>query len=91
MATTTKQWNDGSTDTLTLTYGSAEGSQSVQVTSQPDNGIDRTMGIHIAAIGGTPSADVEITQLGKRELFKAADGDFVIMDNYGRFAVLKQS
>ena len=92
MASVTKQWQDGSSDTLTLTYGSAEGSQPVTVTSQPNNSLDRSMVVNIETTKGAPTIQrgISITQIGLRALFRASDGDFNIADNDGKCAVLKQ-
>lgn len=64
MATTILDWNDGTGDKITLTYGAAEGSQSVAVSSDPNGGpTARTRIVTFSASGVSPQT-LTITQDG---------------------------
>lgn len=56
MATTTIPWDDGSSDNIYLTYSSASGDQTVQVSSDANTGSARTRVITFTATGTTPKS-----------------------------------
>ena len=86
MATTTKQWEDGTS--LTATYeGSGDGS--AVFTSEPNEGIDREMDVTFVDQSGKVSVTRTVKQIGLRESFVASDGDFLLADG-GTFNVLKK-
>lgn len=66
--TTQLNWNDGSSDKLTLTYGATEGTVSVAVSSDPCAGyVSRTRDIvfQVSAGGTTISRTLTVVQSGK--------------------------
>ena len=85
MATTTKQWEDGTS--LTATYdGSGDGS--AVFSSEPNEGIDREMDVTFVDESRAVQVTRTVKQIGLREPFVASDGDFVLADE-GPFNVLK--
>ena len=68
MATTTIPWGDGSGDNIYLTYSSASGNQTVQVTSDAHTGyVERTKDITFSASAGgtTITKTLTVNQSGK--------------------------
>ena len=66
--TTELDWNDGSGEKITLTYGSAEGTQTISVSSATHTGyIARTRTITFQTSAGSPTetATLTVTQSGK--------------------------
>lgn len=66
--TTSLSWGDGSGDKIYLTYGAAEGTQTVSVSSDPCAGyLERSRDIvfQVTAGGTTISRTLTVTQLGK--------------------------
>ena len=63
--TTTINWGDGTTDKITLTYSAAQGDQTVQVSSDPNNGNnDRTKTITFKTTsGGTVTKTLTVKQV----------------------------
>lgn len=57
----------------------------------PNDGLDRSQTVVFATIGGVNqvTVDTHVFQEGKREKFKAADGDFSLVDG-GTFNVVKK-
>jgi hypothetical protein len=85
MATTVKQWEDGTS--LTATYeGSGDGS--AVFTSDINEGIDREMDVTFIDTSRKVSVTRTVKQIGLREPFVASDGDFLLADG-GTFNVLK--
>lgn len=87
MATIQKQWDNG--DLATFTFN-GEGSGSVSVSSEQNEGIDRAMVVSVATTAGSPVVErsVTVNQAGLREVFMASDGDFILADG-GTYNVLK--
>lgn len=66
MATTTIPWGDGSGDNIYLTYPSASGNQTVEVTSDANTGYsDRTKEITFTTTTGNATATLTVTQSSK--------------------------
>lgn len=87
MATTTKQWEDGTS--LTAAYdGSGDGS--AVFTSDLNEGIDREMDVTFVDESRAVQVTRTVKQIGLREPFVASDGDFLLADG-GTFNVLKNS
>ena len=66
--TTSLSWNDGSGDKIYLTYGAAEGTQTVSVSSDPCAGyLERSRDIvfQVSAGGTTISRTLTVVQSGK--------------------------
>lgn len=66
--TTTVPWNDGTGESLYLTYGASEGNQTVTVTSDAHTGyIERTRDIMFSVTAGstTISRTLTVRQTGK--------------------------
>ena len=80
-------WSDGSGDVLitSVTSGNA-GVVTVNVTSDANEGLDRTAEIMVQTASGW--VIVEVVQEGKREVFDDADGEFLTADGE-EFWVLK--
>lgn len=68
MATTTIPWGDGSGDNIYLTYTSASGNQTVQVSSDPNDGPTRTKDITFATTGGAVLRTLTVLQPAQSEL-----------------------
>ena len=62
MATTTIPWGDGSGDNIYLTYTSASGNQTVQVSSDPNDGPARTKDITFVSSVGNIARVLTVTQ-----------------------------
>lgn len=85
MATTSKQWEDGTS--LTATYeGSGDGS--AVFTSDINEGTDREMDVTFVDESRAVQVTRTVKQIGLREPFVASDGDFLLADG-GTFNVLK--
>lgn len=66
MATTTIPWGDGSGDNIYLTYSSASGNQTVQVSSDANTGYsDRVKVITFTTTTGNATATLTVTQSSK--------------------------
>ena len=66
--TTSLSWNDGTGEKLYLTYGSAEGTQTISVTSDTHTGyVERTRDVvfQVSAGGTTITKTLTVTQSGK--------------------------
>lgn len=85
MATLTKNWNDGGS--LSASYNGV-GNDSISISSDINEGIDREMGIKIKDISNTVSVERIVRQYGRREEFYGSDGEFSIA-NGGTFNVIK--
>ena len=82
------KWQEGD-GYITATYeGSGNGQASIS--SDANEGIDRTQSITVeTTYGNDPKSEsIQVTQLGLREVFEPADGDFVLADG-GTYNVLK--
>lgn len=66
MATTTIPWGDGSGDNITLTYASASGNQTVTVSSDVNNGAERTKLVTFTA--GSITQTLTVVQSGASNL-----------------------
>ena len=83
MAELVKPWEDGGS--LTVTYdGSGDGS--AVFASDANEGIDREMTVTFK--GAEQEIERVVRQEGLREVFRCADGDFILADG-GTFNVLK--
>lgn len=85
MAEFVKQWNDGGS--LSISYdGDRDGSATFS--SQTNESLDRSTSVSF--IDSTRNVVVErtVNQVGMREVFRCADGDFILADG-GTFNVLK--
>lgn len=86
MAELVKEWNDGGA--LSVAYdGDRDGSATFS--SSTNESIDRETSVTF--IDSTRNVVIErnVTQEGLREVFRCADGDFILADG-GTFNVLKQ-
>ena len=85
MATTTKQWEDGTS--LTATYeGSGDGS--AVFTSDINEGIDREMDVTFVDESRAVQVTRTVKQIGMREVFTGYDEIFITADG-GTFNSLK--
>jgi hypothetical protein len=64
MATTTIPWGDGSGDNIYLTYPSASGSQTVEVTSDANTGVARTKTVTFTSGVGSITQILTVNQAG---------------------------
>ena len=82
------KWNEGD-GYITATY-EGSGSGSASISSDVNEGIDRVQKLTIETTKGNnpKSESVVVTQIGKREVFRPSDGDFILADG-GTFNVLK--
>lgn len=85
MAELIKQWNDGGS--LSVAYdGDRDGS--AVFSSEQNEGIDREMSVAFVDASRQVNVARTVKQIGMREPFVAADGDFILADG-GTFNVLK--
>lgn len=85
MATTVKQWEDGTS--LTATYeGSGDGS--AVFTSEPNEGLDREMDVTFIDTSRKVSVTRTVKQIGLREVFTGYDERFITADG-GTFNSIK--
>lgn len=82
------KWNEGDGAITAIYEGSGNGS--VAISSDINEGIDRSQDITIETTEGSnpKSVDVNISQAGMREVFVPNDGEFILADG-GTFNVLK--
>lgn len=85
MATIVKPWNDGGT--LTIDY-TGDGDGHAVFSSTIDEGVDQEMKITFKS--GSLSVEAVVKQAGRREVFNADDGDFILADG-GKFNVIKNN
>lgn len=81
------KWEEGE-GYITIVYD-GKGNSTASVTSDINVGIDRAQSVVLEATNKAASATVTIEQEGMREIFKPANGEFVIA-NGGTFNVLKK-
>lgn len=86
MATTSKQWPDGE-GSLSISY-TGSGNGTISFSSALNEGCDRTLTVTASNSYGN-SVAMTVKQLGLREPFLCADGNFLCSDG-GTFNVLKQ-
>lgn len=80
------KWNEGD-GYITATYeGSGNGSASIS--SDVNEGIDRTQSVKVETTDKSVSAELMVSQVGLREVFEPSDGLFVLADG-GTYNVLK--
>ena len=80
------KWNEGE-GYITATYeGSGNGSASIS--SDVNEGIDRTQSVKVETTDKSVSAELVVSQEGLREVFEPSDGLFVLKDG-GTYNVLK--
>ena len=80
------KWNEGE-GYITATYeGSGNGSASIS--SDVNEGIDRTQSVKVETTDKSVSAELVVSQVGLREVFEPSDGLFVLADG-GTYNVLK--
>lgn len=84
--TLTRLWPDNSGDSLTVAF-TGGGQGSITVSSDPNEGCDRTLDLSVSA-DGADAASLTVTQTGRREEFRCADGDLALSDG-GTFNTLK--
>lgn len=82
--TTTIQWPEGG-DSITATY-EGSGNGPIAFSSTPNEGLDRQTVVNVS--DGTDTAYVIVNQVGRREKFVAADGDFIVAET-GTLNVIK--
>lgn len=82
------QWNEGDGAITAIYEGSGNGS--VAISSDINEGIDRNQNITIETTEGNnpKSVDVNVKQVGLREVFLPTDSEFILADG-GTFNVLK--
>ena len=85
MASLTKQWEDGGL--LSVTYD-GERDSSATFTSDVNEGVDREMDVTFADVSGEVQEVRTVRQLGRREVFNASDGAFILADG-GIFNTIK--
>ena len=88
MATKTIAWTTGDGN-ITLTYN-GQGNDTVSVSSNINEGIDREQTINLSTTKGNnpKSVDIVVKQEGMREVFVASDGSFLLA-NGGTLNTLK--
>lgn len=88
MAELVKPWNVGE-GSLTVAYdGDRDGS--AVFSSIENEGIDREIGVSFVDRDRNVVVERKVSQVGLREVFRCADGDFILADG-GTFNVLKSS
>lgn len=80
-----KPWNDGGS--LSVSYDGDRDGTAV-FTSDVNDGIDREMVVSFVDASRNVQVDRTVVQTGRREVFSASDGEFVLSDG-GTFNVLK--
>lgn len=82
------KWNEGE-GYITATY-EGSGNGSVSVTSDINEGIDRKQIIKVETTAGNnpKSIDVEVAQMGMREIYNCTDGEYICADG-GTYNVIK--
>lgn len=95
MATTTIPWGDGSGDNIYLTYSSASGNQTVEVTSDANTGYaNRSKNITFASVVGNITKVLTVSQEGKPEeyiIFADPAVEQICATNWGDGIGLKPS
>lgn len=88
MTTKAIAWGTGSGN-ITLTY-TGQGNDSVSISSDINEGIDRAQSIKVETTAGNDPKreNILIKQVGLREVFTPTDGEFVLADG-GTFNTLK--
>lgn len=81
--TATIQWPDGGY--ITATYDGS-GNGPIAFTSEPNEGLDRQVVVNVS--DGADTASIIVNQVGRREAFVAADGNFILADT-GTLNVIK--
>lgn len=76
--TLTRLWPDNSGDSLTVAF-TGGGQGTITVTSDPCEGCDRTLELSVSA-EGAEAVTLTVTQTGRREEFRCADGDLTLSD-----------
>jgi hypothetical protein len=88
MATTvTRQWPDSSGDSLSVAF-SGGGDGTISVSSDPCEGLDRSMVLSVSA-KGCDTVSLTVSQTGRREEFGGSDTSIILSEG-GTFNVLKQ-
>lgn len=82
------KWSE-SNDYITATYNGS-GNETVLVSSDINEGIDRQMTINVKTTQGTnqKTKSIVVSQLGLREVFSPSDGSFILADG-GTYNVKK--
>ena len=80
------KWNEGE-GYITATY-EGSGNDSASISSDVNEGIDRTQSVKVETTDKSVSAELVVSQEGLREVFEPSDGLFVLADG-GTFNVLK--
>lgn len=82
------KWSE-SNDYITATYNGI-GNETVLVSSDVNEGIDRQMTINVKTTQGTnqKTKSIVVSQFGLREVFSPNDGSFILADG-GTYNVLK--
>jgi hypothetical protein len=90
MATVSIPWQTGGGNIKVNLTGVGAGSPTVK-SDTPNEGLDREQAISWQTTFGTPQKTVQQTvrQSGKREVFNASDGEFILSGG-GTFNVIKQ-
>lgn len=83
----TLTWKDKSNNRLVITY-SGNKTDNVIFQTQPNEGLDRMLPITFVTKNGY-SIQKNVIQEGRREIFNAADGSFILAD-CDTFNVIKQ-
>jgi hypothetical protein len=86
MATTrtTLLWSDGTNEKIAFDVTN----DYVSISTEPCEGVDRSIVATFKTSDGKASAKLTVNQTGKREVFAAANGEFLLSDG-GSFNVLK--
>lgn len=85
MAELIKQWDNGGS--LTVAYDGYRDGYAI-FSSETNEGIDAEMKVTFVDSSRSVYVERNVSQLGKREVFSCADGDFILADG-GTFNVLK--
>lgn len=72
-----KEWEDGGR--LTVTY-EGRGDGDVTFESSANEGLDREASVTFVDFSKDIRIECKVVQIGKREVFSAADGDFILAD-----------
>lgn len=81
-------WENGEGALIAVYDGIGNGA--LTFSSVPNNGIDRSFELKVTTSDGTKEVCVTVTQEGRREIFRVADGDFILSDGE-TFNVLKNN
>lgn len=81
-------WNDGEGYILAKYQG--EGSGPLLLSSEPNEGLDRSQELIVTALEGNDTAKIKVNQIGKREEFQTSDDEIFTTTDNQTFGVIKE-